>query len=174
MRGHLRDESDGRRAAQDAGRDAAAERRVSWRDVASLVIAQGHAAILPARISHQMVAVVVAAAACRLAMVSASRSRRQSASASGVMMIAVQLHFARAAALPFDREIEAFADIVAIAKTRNRVCASPGFRFFLRRRNAMRGPFPFPLSLPAICWPPSSETMRGGKCQKRPSVVIVV
>ena len=32
MRGHIRDEFDGRRAAQDAGRDAAAKRRVGWRD----------------------------------------------------------------------------------------------------------------------------------------------
>ena len=30
MRGHLRDEADRRRAAQDARRDAAAERRVGW------------------------------------------------------------------------------------------------------------------------------------------------
>ena len=33
MRGHIRDEPDGRRAAQDARRDAAAERRMGWLDL---------------------------------------------------------------------------------------------------------------------------------------------
>ena len=102
MRGHIRDESDGRRAAQDAGRDAAAERRVGWRDVASLVIAQGHAAILPARISHQMVAVVVAAAACRLAMVSGLALAPPVSFGFGCDDDSpVRLDFARAAALAF-------------------------------------------------------------------------
>ena len=42
VRGHVRDEFDGRRAAQDAGRDAAAERRMGGRDAHDLLQARNH------------------------------------------------------------------------------------------------------------------------------------
>ena len=54
MRGHIRDEFDGRRAAQDAGRDAAAERRVGWRDADSwrALQARNHESAASARPCH--------------------------------------------------------------------------------------------------------------------------